>query len=156
MWHKYPNPHCTHVATIDVVDRSVDPKTGIIRTERILGCKQKAPIWIVKVCFTLLSVSAAADGSCWAIYSCLAGQRMHLCEKSRSSTQQRKPRPLRPSTFLCPNSRRVTKTFGIYQHRMAERRSHKLQKYKHAWHCGGVRQTSWRTGWSNDSSRTRS
>ena len=49
MWHKYPNPHCSHVVTIDVVDRSVDPNTGIVRTERILGCKQKAPAWIVKV-----------------------------------------------------------------------------------------------------------
>lgn len=50
MWHKYPNPHCTHVQTIDVVDRTVDPETGIIRTERVLGCKQKTPTWIVKVC----------------------------------------------------------------------------------------------------------
>jgi len=49
MWHKYPNSHCSHVVTIDVLDRSVDPETGIIRTERILGCKQKAPIWIVKL-----------------------------------------------------------------------------------------------------------
>ncbi|RDX56212.1 MSF1-domain-containing protein [Polyporus arcularius HHB13444] len=49
MWHKYPNPHCSHVMSIDVVDRSIDPQTGIIRTERILGCKQKAPIWIVKL-----------------------------------------------------------------------------------------------------------
>ncbi|TFK76773.1 MSF1-domain-containing protein [Pluteus cervinus] len=49
MWHKYPNPRCTHVVSVDVLDRSVDPKTGIIRTERILGCKQKAPIWIVKL-----------------------------------------------------------------------------------------------------------
>ncbi|KAF7310569.1 PRELI/MSF1 domain-containing protein [Mycena chlorophos] len=49
MWHKYPNAKCTHVISVDVVDRSVDPKTGIIRTERILGCKQKAPGWIVKV-----------------------------------------------------------------------------------------------------------
>ncbi|KAI0961159.1 hypothetical protein AcV7_000334 [Taiwanofungus camphoratus] len=49
MWHKYPNPHCTHVVTIDVVDRTVDPNTGVIRTERILGCKQKAPAWIVKL-----------------------------------------------------------------------------------------------------------
>lgn len=51
MWHKYPNPKCTHVVSIDTLDRSVDPKTGIIRTERVLGCKQKAPLWIVKVCF---------------------------------------------------------------------------------------------------------
>jgi len=49
MWHKYPNPQCSHVVTIDVLDRSVDPRTGIIRTERILGCKQKAPVWIVKL-----------------------------------------------------------------------------------------------------------
>ncbi|EKM60804.1 uncharacterized protein PHACADRAFT_246955 [Phanerochaete carnosa HHB-10118-sp] len=49
MWHKYPNQHCSHVLSVDVVDRSVDPNTGIIRTERILGCKQKAPIWIVKL-----------------------------------------------------------------------------------------------------------
>ncbi|KAG7098925.1 hypothetical protein E1B28_000820 [Marasmius oreades] len=49
MWHKYPNPKCSHVISVDVVDRSVDPKTGLIRTERILGCKQKAPIWIVKL-----------------------------------------------------------------------------------------------------------
>lgn len=49
MWHKYPHPHCSHVVTIDTVDRSVDSRTGIIRTERILGCKQKAPIWIVKL-----------------------------------------------------------------------------------------------------------
>ena len=34
---------------MDVLDRSVDPKTGIVRTERILGCKQKAPTWVVKV-----------------------------------------------------------------------------------------------------------
>ena len=46
MWHKYPNPKCTHVVSIDVVDRTIDPTTGIIRTERILGCKQKAPTWI--------------------------------------------------------------------------------------------------------------
>ncbi|KAJ7225930.1 PRELI-like family-domain-containing protein [Mycena pura] len=49
MWHKYPNPKCTHVVSIDVVDRTIDPTTGIIRTERILGCKQKAPTWIVKL-----------------------------------------------------------------------------------------------------------
>ena len=49
MWHKYPNPHCSHVVTVDVIDRSVDPSTGIIRTERVLGCKQRTPTWIVKV-----------------------------------------------------------------------------------------------------------
>lgn len=49
MWHKYPNPHCSHVVTVDTLSRTIDPKTGIVRTERVLGCKQKAPTWIVKV-----------------------------------------------------------------------------------------------------------
>lgn len=49
MWHKYPNSKCTHVVSIDTIDRSIDPVTGIIRTERVLGCKQRAPAWIVKV-----------------------------------------------------------------------------------------------------------
>ncbi|PAV22247.1 MSF1-domain-containing [Pyrrhoderma noxium] len=49
MWHKYPNPHCSHVLSVDVLDRSIDPVTGIVRTERILGCKQKAPTWILKI-----------------------------------------------------------------------------------------------------------
>jgi hypothetical protein len=49
MWHKYPNPHCSHVLSVDVVDRSVDPETGVIRTERIIGCRQKAPAVIAKV-----------------------------------------------------------------------------------------------------------
>ncbi|KAJ3570875.1 hypothetical protein NP233_g4118 [Leucocoprinus birnbaumii] len=49
MWRKYPNPKCSHVISIDVLDRSIDPSTGIIRTERVLGCKQKAPGWIVKL-----------------------------------------------------------------------------------------------------------
>jgi len=49
MWHKYPNSKCTHVVSIDTIDRSVDSQTGIIRTERVLGCKQKAPLWIVKL-----------------------------------------------------------------------------------------------------------
>ena len=64
MWHKYPHPHCSHVLAIDTVDRSVDPKTGIIRTERILGCKQKAPMWIVKVGFMRLVPKPLAHAFC--------------------------------------------------------------------------------------------
>ena len=73
MWHKYPHPHCSHVQTIDTVDRSVDPKTGIIRTERIVGCKQKAPMWIVKVCFTRPLPTLLAHAF---PYSSLAVQKM--------------------------------------------------------------------------------
>ncbi|KAG8868059.1 hypothetical protein FRC20_004248 [Serendipita sp. 405] len=49
VWRKYPNPHSAHVISVDVLDRSIDPSTGIVRTERVIGCKQKAPGWVVKV-----------------------------------------------------------------------------------------------------------
>ncbi|KAG8888118.1 hypothetical protein FRB98_008384 [Tulasnella sp. 332] len=49
VWQKYPNPHSGHVVSVDVLDRSVDPVTGILRTERVLGCKQAAPKWVVKL-----------------------------------------------------------------------------------------------------------
>jgi hypothetical protein len=55
IWHKYPNPYSSHVVTVDVLDRSIDGNTGVVRTERILGCKQKAPIWIVKASNYVLS-----------------------------------------------------------------------------------------------------
>lgn len=47
-WQKYPNPYSGHVVSVDVLDRTIDPTTGIIRTERVLGCKQAAPRWVVK------------------------------------------------------------------------------------------------------------
>ncbi|KAG8937248.1 hypothetical protein FRC03_010102 [Tulasnella sp. 419] len=49
IWQKYPNPHSGHVISVDVLDRSIDGETGIIRTERILGCKQSAPKWVVRM-----------------------------------------------------------------------------------------------------------
>lgn len=32
MWQKYPNPATSHVISVDTIDRSVDPVTGIIRS----------------------------------------------------------------------------------------------------------------------------
>ena len=46
---KYPNPHATHVVSVDSVQRSVDPDTGVVRSERIIGVQQGAPKWITKV-----------------------------------------------------------------------------------------------------------
>lgn len=46
---KYPNPYATHVQTVDTLSRTVDPETGIIRSERLLGVSQGAPRWITKL-----------------------------------------------------------------------------------------------------------
>ncbi|KAI8870321.1 MSF1-domain-containing protein [Ramicandelaber brevisporus] len=45
-WCKYPNDRTPHVLNVDVINREIDPETGILRTERLIMCKQAAP-WIV-------------------------------------------------------------------------------------------------------------
>ena len=57
--YKYPNPHATHVHTVDTISRTVDPVTGIIRSERVIGIQQGAPKWVTKVS---LAASVATSG----------------------------------------------------------------------------------------------
>ncbi|KAI9696948.1 MAG: hypothetical protein M1836_004909 [Candelina mexicana] len=47
-WRKYCpwNDKASHVTAVDTLSRSVDPATGILRTERIITCQQSAPRWI--------------------------------------------------------------------------------------------------------------
>ncbi|CAO1634910.1 unnamed protein product [Sympodiomycopsis kandeliae] len=47
--HKYPNPHATHVVSMDTIDQNFDEDTGQLRLERILGVRQGAPRWVVKL-----------------------------------------------------------------------------------------------------------
>ena len=48
-WQKYPNDHCPHVQHVDVLNRTVDPETGILTTERLITVKQNVPRFILKV-----------------------------------------------------------------------------------------------------------
>jgi len=47
-WRKYCpwNDKSTHVIAVDILSRQVDPATGILRTERLITCKQSAPKWL--------------------------------------------------------------------------------------------------------------
>ncbi|KAF2256416.1 MSF1-domain-containing protein [Trematosphaeria pertusa] len=47
-WRKYGpwNKLSTHVIAVDTLSRAVDPETGILRTERLITCKQSSPKWI--------------------------------------------------------------------------------------------------------------
>lgn len=49
--HKYPNPNADHVVSMDVLDQSFDAETGLLRLERVIGVKQGAPGWAVRVSF---------------------------------------------------------------------------------------------------------
>nr|AAW69323.1 MSF1 protein-like protein [Pyricularia grisea] len=50
-WRKYCpwNDKSTHVIAVDTISRSVDSQTGILRTERLITCRQNAPDWVCKV-----------------------------------------------------------------------------------------------------------
>lgn len=48
-WQKYPNEHCPHVQHVDVLNRTLDPETGILTTERLITVDQNVPALIMKV-----------------------------------------------------------------------------------------------------------
>ncbi|KAJ4294401.1 Phospholipid metabolism protein [Kalmusia sp. IMI 367209] len=50
-WRKYGpwNEKTPHVIAVDTLSRSVDPATGILRTERLITCKQSAPKWVLSI-----------------------------------------------------------------------------------------------------------
>ncbi|MCJ1324548.1 hypothetical protein MMC10_001210 [Thelotrema lepadinum] len=47
-WRKYCpwNDKSTHVIAVDTLARSIEPSTGILRTERLITCEQTAPAWV--------------------------------------------------------------------------------------------------------------
>jgi len=47
-WRKYCpwNDKSTHVVAVDTLSRSLDPETHILRTERLITCKQNMPQWL--------------------------------------------------------------------------------------------------------------
>ena len=48
LWRKYCpwNDQSTHVVAVDTLSRNVDPETGILRTERLITCRQSPPAWL--------------------------------------------------------------------------------------------------------------
>ncbi|GMK56042.1 hypothetical protein CspeluHIS016_0210980 [Cutaneotrichosporon spelunceum] len=49
LMRKYPNPQSPQVFSVDTISRTMDPDTGVVRSERVLGIKQGAPKWISKL-----------------------------------------------------------------------------------------------------------
>ncbi|KAI7867419.1 protein MSF1 [Spinellus fusiger] len=51
-WKKYPNENCPHVRHVDVLNRTVDPETGVLTTERLITVEQNVPRLILKLLST--------------------------------------------------------------------------------------------------------
>ena len=64
-WQKYGpwNNKSTHVTAVDTVSRTVDESTGILRTERLITCKQSAPDWLKSLMGNSLDVSHVYETS---------------------------------------------------------------------------------------------
>lgn len=45
-WQKYPNELSTHVTSVDILNRDFDLQRNVLRTERLITCKQSIPQWI--------------------------------------------------------------------------------------------------------------
>jgi PRELI-like family len=132
MWHKYPNSKCSHVISVDVVDRSVDPQTGIIRTERVLGCKQKTPTWIVKVrTYAFLSLCPSPHSP-----SSSVAQRMLLFAKYHLSTPLSGMLLSPPLTCHCPNLQHVSSEYTTPPLAFSGQPFHRRQRYRRGWRCG--------------------
>lgn len=61
-WLRYPNPFASHVVGCDVIDRHVDPVTGVLRTTRLILKQGVLPRWGRGVCLSsLLSPGLHSD-----------------------------------------------------------------------------------------------
>ncbi|KAJ1972530.1 Phospholipid metabolism protein [Dimargaris xerosporica] len=48
-WQKYPNEKTPHVVHVEVINREVDPQTGVLRTERLIMCRQPCPAIVARI-----------------------------------------------------------------------------------------------------------
>lgn len=64
-WQKYGpwNNKSTHVTAVDTLSRTVDPATGILRTERLITCKQTAPDWLKSLMGSSMETSHVYEAS---------------------------------------------------------------------------------------------
>lgn len=49
-WQKYPNELSTHVVSVDILHREIDSQKQVLRTERLIACKQPVPKWLSVIC----------------------------------------------------------------------------------------------------------
>lgn len=45
-WQKYPNELATHVVSVDILNREIDPVRNVLKSERLIACKQAIPKWL--------------------------------------------------------------------------------------------------------------
>jgi len=54
VWRKYPNKYNPAVVGLDVIDRQIDKKTGVLKSHRLMQTKWGLPDWSSAVIIYLL------------------------------------------------------------------------------------------------------
>lgn len=64
-WRKYGpwNNKSEHVVAVDTLSRRLDARSGILRTERLITCKQSAPGWLKTVIGSAMDLSFVYEAS---------------------------------------------------------------------------------------------
>lgn len=64
-WQKYGpwNNKSEHVIAVDTIARALDPATGILRTERLITCRQSAPDWMKTIIGSKMDESFVYEAS---------------------------------------------------------------------------------------------
>lgn len=79
-WRKYCpwNDKSTHVIAVDTLSRRLSPETGILRTERLITCKQSAPSWLRSVLGSKEDTSLVYEVS----YVDAAAKKVTMCSQN--------------------------------------------------------------------------
>lgn len=110
-WQKYPNELATHVVSVDTLRRELDPETKILRTERLIACKQAIPRWLRSIvggdeCLYVREISEV-DLNRQTVVMKLANMTMsHLLLVNETVTYR--PDPAQPTRTLFEQEAEIT------------------------------------------------
>ncbi|KAJ3068458.1 hypothetical protein HK102_007167, partial [Quaeritorhiza haematococci] len=115
IFQKYPNPFARHVLSSDVIDRTVDPETGVMKTTRLFLKKGIIPKWgrhLLNVSEAFIIEQTIVDPRSKTMITVtrnLSHKKVMLVEE----TQVIRPNPSNPDTMTVVNtSARIVSNMG--------------------------------------------
>lgn len=65
------------------MERSIDPETGILRSERLIGVQQGAPKWVTKVGSSWKSLEIVVLMSSYIVFVAVSSPSSSICARGR-------------------------------------------------------------------------
>lgn len=121
-WQKYPNENCPHVKHVDVLQRFVDPATGILYTERLFTVKQNVPTIILKVWNLYVLLLLVACNVFWLmnvpyyLFQILGSGTTHYVRETSAIDPKTKTLTMKSYNLTMGNLLRVEETMRYREH----------------------------------------